>query len=236
MIRTVAEVAGRIDHTLLRPETTADQINRLCDEASKWGFKAVCVNPVHVSQAAKRLSVGKGTDAGVAVPTVVSVAGFPLGACCTATKADQARRAVGEGAAEVDMVARIGALAEGDYGSARDDIEAVARAVHGALATGILKVILETAALTTEQIELGCRCCVDGGADFVKTSTGFHAAGGATVGHVRLLCRHADGLRVKAAGGIRTAEQALAMLDAGAVRLGTSSGVAILEQLSQGGG
>jgi len=225
------EIARRIEHTLLRSEASTGQIDALCDEASVWGFKGVCVNPVHVCQAVRRLATNSGSRAGATAPVVVSVAGFPLGGCATATKTDQAMRAVGEGATEIDMVARIGAIVDGDYITVRKDIEAVARGVHNALPTGILKVILETAALTTQQIELGCRCCIDGGADFLKTSTGFHPAGGATVEHVRLLHRYGAGLLVKASGGIRTAEQARAMLDAGAARLGTSSGLAIVEQL-----
>ena len=163
-----------------------------------------------------------------------TVAGFPLGASTSAAKADEARRAIDEGAVEIDMVANIGALADGDDTTTRKDIEAVARVVHGTCPGGILKVILETGVLTDEQIVLGCRCCVEGGADFVKTSTGFHSAGGATIAHVRLLSRHASPLLVKAAGGIRTAEKTLAMLDAGADRIGTSSGVSIVESLTRG--
>jgi len=158
----------------------------------------------------------------------VSVAGFPLGASTTETKVDEARRALGEGASEIDMVVALGALAAGDRTVAVKDIAAVADAVHAGVNNGILKVILETAALTEERIALGCYCCVEGGADFVKTSTGFHPGGGATVEHVRLLHRCASPIRVKASGGIRTTAVARAMLEAGASRLGTSSGVAII--------
>ena len=133
-----------------------------------------------------------------------------------------------DGAQEIDMVAGIGALVAGDRSAVRDDIAAVARAVHER--RGILKVILETRVLSEEQIILGCRCCAEGEADFVKTSTGLHEAGGATVEHVKLLRRHAAPIKVKAAGGIRTAAAALSMIQAGAARIGTSAGPAIINQ------
>lgn len=240
MTITAAETARRIDHTLLRPEATPEQIDLLCDQAVEYGFGAVCVNPIFVRRAVERLTSSRAAQSasmsvqagsGRVLPRVVSVAGFPLGASTTATKAEEARRALDEGATEIDMVAQLGALIAGSRESVRNDIEAVARAVHRARSDGILKVILETAALTRDQIALGCRCCVDGDADFVKTSTGFHPAGGASVEHVRLLVRHASPLAVKAAGGIRTANDARVMLEAGATRLGTSAGVAIIEEL-----
>jgi len=236
MILTMGEVAARIEHTLLRPEATPDQIDALCDEAIEYGFAGVCVNPIHVHRAVDRLarngaildlrSWGSGSRV-----RVFSVAGFPLGANLTATKADEARRAIDDGAEEIDMVAALGALMAGNGQFVRADIEAVAHVVHARTGGGILKVILETAALSDERIILGCRCCAEAEADFVKTSTGFHPAGGATVKHVRLLHRYASPIRVKAAGGIRTAEATLAMIDAGASRIGTSSGVAIMEEL-----
>lgn len=238
---TVAEMARTIEHTLLRPEATPEQIDVLCDEALRNEFVGVCVNPIYVRRAAERLAVGEecdmaghcGSQPGAAVPrpVVVATVGFPLGANLTATKADEARRAIDDGAGEIDMVVALGALTTGDRSYVRSDIEAVARVVHQAPGNRLLKVILETTALTTEQIILGCRCCAEAEADFVKTSTGFHSKGGATVEHVKQLHRHASPLRVKAAGGIRTAEAAKAMLEAGAVRIGTSAGVAILEQL-----
>lgn len=240
MTFTVAETARRIDHTLLRPEVTPEQIDLLCDQAVEYGFGAVCVNPVFVPRAVGRLTSSRKVQSaatsvqarsGGTSPRVVSVAGFPLGATTTATKLEEARRALEEGAAEIDMVAHLGALIAGSRESVRNEIEAVARAVHRVRSDGILKVILETAALSTDLIVLGCRCCVEGGADFVKTSTGFHPAGGASVEHVRLLVRHASPLGVKAAGGIRTADDARVMLEAGATRLGTSAGVAIIEEL-----
>ncbi len=231
MSMTADEVAGKIDHTLLKPEATSADIDALCDEAFAYGFKTACVNPIHILRAAQRLAARSPSSEGGRVPVVCSVAGFPLGAGATATKADEARRAIDDGASEIDMVANIGALIDGDQAAVRKDIEAVARVVRDKCPTGILKVILETGVLSPEQTVLGCRCCVEGGADFVKTSTGFHPAGGATIDQVRLLCRHAPPLRVKAAGGICTAETALAMFEAGADRIGTSSGVAIIEQV-----
>ena len=223
---TTGDVAARIEHTLLKPEATPGQIDLLCDQAVEYGFVGVCVNPIYVGRAAERLR----THATARV-RVVSVAGFPLGANLSAAKADEARRALDSGADEIDMVAPLGALAAGDGKSVRSDIEAVAHVVHGFSAGKLLKVILETAALSEERIILGCRCCAEGEADFVKTSTGFHPAGGANVGHVRLLYRHASPMLVKASGGIRTAAAAMAMIEAGATRIGTSSGVAIMREL-----
>ena len=231
---TVAEMARAIEHTLLRPETNPQQIDVLCDEALRYGFVGVCVNPIYVRRAAERLTLTptlEGRGSLEIRPIVVAAVGFPLGASLTATKADEARRAIDDGATEIDMVVALGPLSAGDRTYVRSDIVAVARVVHQATGNRLLKVILETAALTMDQLILGCRCCAEAEADFVKTSTGFHPRGGATVEHVRQLHRHASPLRVKAAGGIRTAEAAKAMLEAGAVRIGTSAGVAILEQL-----
>lgn len=218
------QLAARIEHTLLRAEATGGEIDRLCDEALAHGFVAVCVNPVWVARCASRLA-----GSGVRVATV---AGFPLGASRTDTKVDEARRAMDDGAVEIDMVARVGDLVAGETRRVRDDMAAVADAVHGAPLNGTLKVILETAVLTPEQIIAGCRCVAEAQADYVKTSTGFHPAGGATVEAVRLLRRHSAPIQVKAAGGIRDLATALAMIEAGADRIGTSSGVAIISQLA----
>jgi deoxyribose-phosphate aldolase len=225
------QVARTIDHTLLKPEATAGQIDALCNEARRYGFGAVCINPVYVRRVAERLSLYPANDESDHRPAVVSVAGFPLGASTTATKADEARRAIDDGATEIDMVAAIGALIDGDRAAVRRDIEAVARVVHQTIDGGILKVILETGVLTKEQLIFGCRCCVEGEADFVKTSTGLHPCGGATVEQVQLLYRHGSPLKVKASGGIRTAAIARAMLEAGAARIGTSAGVNIVEEM-----
>ncbi len=228
MSLTKNDLAQRIDHTCLKPEATGEHIDALCDEAIEHGFAGVCVNPIHVRRVSERLNRHRTTCRSAFCPALVSVSGFPLGASTTETKADEARRAADDGATEIDMVIRVGSLIESDGSTVRRDIEAVATAFRSILPNGILKVILEAGALTEEQLILGCRCCVDGGADFAKTSTGFHASGGATVDQVRLLIRHASPLRVKASGGLRTASDACAMIDAGAARIGTSAGVAII--------
>lgn len=218
-----SQLAARIDHTVLKPETSLAQVDRLCDEARMYGFCAVCVNPVLVEHCAARL-------AGSSV-RICSVAGFPLGASRTEIKALEARRAVEQGAHEVDMVINLAALMAGDRASVSADIGGVVDAVRRAGGDALVKVILETRALTDEQIILGCRCTAEAQADFVKTSTGFHPAGGATVEHVALLRKHAAPIRVKASGGIRDLPTALAMLEAGADRLGLSASVAIVESL-----
>lgn len=226
------EMARFTDHTLLKPEATASDVDQLCDEAVEHGFKGVCVNSIFVKRVADRLA-DSSSRGDRAAPVVVSVSGFPLGAVRTETKIDQARRAMDDGATEIDMVLHVGGLISGERQSVREDIEAVSRVVHSSDPLGVLKVIVEAAALTKEQMILACRLCAEAGADFVKTSTGFHPQGGATVEQVRLLHRHASPIKVKASGGIRSADQAMAMLDAGAARIGTSSGVTILHELSR---
>jgi len=228
---TVGEMACVIEHTLLRPEATPQQIDALCDEAVRYGFAGVCVNPLYVRRAAERLAAVGAASAARPRLFVVAAVGFPLGANLTATKADETRRAIDDGATEIDMVVALGELISGNGKYVRSDIEAVARVVHQGPGNRLLKVILETTALTTDELILGCRCCAEAEADFVKTSTGFHPSGGARVEHVRQLHRHASPLRVKAAGGIRTATAATAMLEAGAARIGTSAGGAIMEEL-----
>jgi len=217
------ELAGCIDHTHLKPEAERSAIRKLCNEAADYGFAAVCVNPIWVDFCAHLLS---GSSVRVA-----SVVGFPLGASRTATKVDEARRAIDDGATELDMVIRVGDLIADDTGIVRDDIAAVVEVVHAASPSHFLKVILETAVLTEPQIIAGCRCAVEARADYVKTSTGFHAAGGASVEAVRLLHKHASPLKVKAAGGIRNLQTACVMLQAGASRLGCSASVSILREL-----
>ncbi len=223
------ELAALIDHTLLKPEATASQVEALCAEAIEHGFCSVCVNPVHirlVRATLDRLASGSRARSG---PVVGSVAGFPLGASRSETKADEAARAMDDGATEIDMVAAIGSLADGDGATVRADILAVAKVVHR-VPGGVLKVILEAGALSTERVILGCRCAAEGEADFVKTSTGLHPSGGATAELVQLLHRHAAPMKVKASGGIRTARDCLTMIEAGASRIGTSAGVAILTE------
>lgn len=226
--RTRAELARLIDHTLLRPEAGEAQIDRLCDEALEHGFAAVCINPIWVERCARRIAAAAVRTA----PLVCSVAGFPLGAVCTQTKADEAALAIAHGAREVDMVIHIADAIAGRRDALTRDIATVVHAVRHADPAAHVKVILETRALTDAQIALACECCVAARADFVKTSTGFHTSGGATVEHVALLRKHAPGLRVKAAGGIRDLATALAMIEAGADRLGMSASVAVLGEMA----
>lgn len=224
-----AAFARTIDHTILKPEATGSQIDRLCDEALEHGFVAVCVNPAWVARCAQRLSVRPGG------PLVCTVAGFPLGASTSQQKAFETADAIALGALEVDMVVNLGALIGGDGATVARDISAVVDAARRARSDATVKVILETRALTDEQIVLGCKCAADAGAHFVKTSTGFHANGGATVEHVRLLRRSVPAnMKVKAAGGIRDLPTARAMLEAGADRLGMSASVSVLAALRAG--
>lgn len=214
-------VARLIDHTLLKPEATAADVDRLCDEAAGARFYSVCVNPVYVARAARRL--------GQAPVVVCSVVGFPLGAQRSDVKAFETRRAVEDGAGEIDMVIHVGALRAGEFDAVRDDIAAVAEACRRGAAR--LKVILETALLDEPLILAACGAAVRAGADFVKTSTGF-GPGGARVEDVALMAgavREA-GLGVKAAGGIRTYAQVREMVAAGATRVGTSAGLRIVEE------
>jgi len=211
-----SDLAGLIDHTILKADATRAEVARLCDEARAHGFASVCVNPVHTRFVAHALR-------GSGVRTCV-VVGFPLGADGAEPKAAQTRWAIGEGAEEIDMVIDVGALREGDHDRAGADIALVRAACPGA----VLKVILETALLDDRQKEAGCRLAVEAGADFVKTSTGF-STGGATVADVALMRRIVGpDVGVKASGGIRTAEDARAMIAAGASRIGASSSVAIV--------
>ena len=217
--RTPDTLAACIDHTLLAAAATRDQIATLCSEAAQYRFASVCVNPRHVPACRQHLQ-----ETGVQVCTVV---GFPLGAADTEIKALEARRCVQLGATEVDMVLPIGALREGDHAAVYRDVAAVRRETLG---LAMLKVIIECALLDDAQKRLACRISADAGADFVKTSTGF-AASGATIEDVRLM-RETVGehLGVKAAGGIRDRAAAEAMLAAGANRIGTSGGVAIVTE------
>jgi deoxyribose-phosphate aldolase len=215
------EVARLIDHTLLKAEATPAQVERLCDEALCYGFASVCINPVHA-----KLAAGKLKESGVAVCTV---AGFPLGATTTAAKVCEAQQAIADGAAEIDMVMYIGALKAGDHEVVQRDIATVAAACHAGGA--LLKVIIETVLLSDEEKVIACRLAQAAGADFVKTSSGF-AGGGATVEDVRLM-RQTVGPRmgVKAAGGIRSYADLVAMVEAGANRIGASAGVKIVEEI-----
>jgi deoxyribose-phosphate aldolase len=219
---TAGDWASLIDHTLLKPEASESDIRKLCDEAAKFGFASVCVNPAWVKKAASFL---KGT--GVPVCTVI---GFPLGATLPDVKAFEARRSIFNGAREVDMVINIGALKSSDDCAVEDDIRAVAQAAHE---NGVLlKVIIETALLTDEEKVRACLASKNAGADFVKTSTGF-AKGGATVDDVSLMRRTVgSALGVKASGGVKGIDDARAMFEAGATRIGASVGVKIAQEAS----
>lgn len=213
-----------IDHTLLKPESTQEQIAKLVSEAKEYDFASVCVNPTWVSYCANELS---GTD--VKVCTVI---GFPLGATTSATKAFEAKEAIENGASEVDMVINIGLLKSGQYQSVEDDIRAVVEASGDKL----VKVIIEACLLTDEEKVKACELSVSAGADFVKTSTGF-SIHGATVEDVALMRKTVgDKVGVKAAGGARSLADAEAFIAAGATRIGTSAGVAIVNgEVSNGG-
>lgn len=231
----VNEIASYIDHTLLTPDAGKKQIAQLCMEAKKYGFASVCVNPVYVPYAAQELK-----DSSVKVCTVI---GFPFGATASKIKACETKDAVKKGADEVDMVINLGAVKDGRFSNVTSDIRSVVRA---AAKSGeklgkkiIVKVILETCLLTDAQIVNCCVCAQKAGADFVKTSTGYATPkgidgkllpNGASEHHVNLMRKtvgHA--MKIKASGGIRSAKMAIAMLEAGADRIGTSSGVNIIE-------
>lgn len=209
------DVAQMIDHTLLKPEATPDQVAALAKEAGELGTYSICVSP-------NQLPVE--VPAGVHVATVV---GFPSGAVKTEVKAAETARAVKDGAEEIDMVVNLSQVKSHDYAAVEADIKAVRDA---APAPVIVKVIIESAALDDEEIVATCQAAERAGADFVKTSTGFHPAGGASVHAVKLMADTVEGrLGVKASGGIRDAEAAQAMIDAGATRLGLSSSASVLE-------
>ena len=211
------ELNRMIDHTLLKANATRAQIEKLCDEALQYNFASVCVNTCWVPLAHERL-------AGSEVNTCC-VVGFPLGAMLTEAKAAETRLAVEAGADEVDMVINVGWLLDGDYDAVRDDIAAVVKAADGKC----VKVIIEACLLADEQKVKACELSVEAGATFVKTSTGF-STGGATVADVALMRKTVgNACKVKAAGGIHTADEAKAMVEAGADRLGCSAGIAIME-------
>ncbi len=213
-------LARRIDHTLLKAEATAHHIATLCDEALQYGFAAVCVNPSNMFDILHHL---RGSDV-----KTCCVVGFPLGANDSRTKAFEAERAAGAGIQEIDMVINIGALKYTASSFVGEEIKAVRKAFPS---PGILKVIIESAALTEKEIRTASILCANNGADFVKTSTGFHPLGGAKVEHVRLI-KDTIGNRaeIKASGGIKTYADMMKFIEAGATRIGTSSGVSILDE------
>ena len=211
-----AELAQMVDHTLLKPEATTADVDALIDEAAKLGVWSVCVSPTFVSHAAK---YARGR---VKICTVV---GFPSGKVVSAIKAAEAARAVADGAEEVDMVIDVGMAKEHDYAAVTADIQAVRDAIPGTL----LKVIIESAALTDDEITEVSKCCEAAKADFVKTSTGFHTSGGATPHAIALMSKAVGGrLGVKASGGVRTLADAKAVIAAGATRLGLSGTASVL--------
>jgi len=212
-----SELAAIIDHTILKPETKKDDVMKVCEEAKKYNFASVCINPTWVRLVANELK-----NSTVKVCTVI---GFPLGASTSDVKAYETKKAIEEGANEIDMVINIGAIKSGDWNYVENDIKAVVKEAKG---KAIVKVILETCLLTNEEKIKACEICVKAGADFVKTSTGFSTAG-ATVEDIQLM-RKAVGekLGVKASGGVRDRKTALDMVNAGASRIGTSSSVKIV--------
>ena len=214
-------IANMIDHTLLKADATKEQIHTLCQEAKEYSFASVCVNPTWVKYCAEQL---KGTD--VLVCTVI---GFPLGSNTSETKAFETKNAIENGAEEVDMVINISALKSGDYELVEKDIKAVTDAAEG---NALTKVIIETCLLTNDEKVRACQIAVKAGADFVKTSTGF-STGGATVEDIALM-RSTVGpnIGVKASGGVRSALDVKSMIEAGATRIGASSGVKIVQGLT----
>ena len=212
------QINRMIDHTLLKPESTREQIKKICDEALEYNFKSVCVNPYWVSYASELL---KSNEVGVC-----TVIGFPLGANTTSLKAFETREAVENGASEIDMVINVGLLKAKEYDLVEKDIKEVVKAADGKL----VKVILETCLLTDEEIIKACELSKKAGADFVKTSTGFNSAG-ATAEAVKIMRETVgDEMGVKASGGIRDLKKAMEMIDNGASRLGVSAGIAIIKE------
>ncbi|UOE95308.1 deoxyribose-phosphate aldolase [Alkalihalobacillus sp. LMS39] len=211
-------IANMIDHTLLKAEATKAQVIELCEEAKKYHFFSVCVNPTWIEEAKMQLQ-----NSDVKVCTVI---GFPLGATTTETKMFETKDAIQKGADEVDMVINIGKLKDKEYEAVQADIQAVVTAANG---QALVKVIIETSLLTDEEKRKACELAVEAGADFVKTSTGF-STGGATVEDIRLM-RNTVGpdIGVKASGGVRDQQTAKAVIDAGATRIGASSSIAIVK-------
>ena len=216
------EVARYIDHTLLKPDATRDEILKVCEEGVRYGFASVCINPIWVREAACALR-----GSGVKVCTVI---GFPLGANAPDTKAYEARRAIFDGASELDMVINVGALKSGDHDLVSRDIRGIVEVAHEI--GYICKVIIETALLSDDEKVSACLIAKEAGADFVKTSTGF-STGGATAADVALMRRVVGGqMGVKASGGVRDLKQAQEMIRAGATRIGASVGVKIVQEVA----
>jgi deoxyribose-phosphate aldolase len=220
------ELAGCIDQTLLDATATRGQIEQLCREAKTYAFHTVCVNGRWVALVAELLAGSK-----VAVGGVVSL---PLGADSTKIKVAQAKEAIFAGADEIDMVADLAAIIEADSKYLRNQLQSVLKVCRSMRPAVVLKVIIESAALDHQQKVFACQTAQEAGVDFIKTSTGLHPAGGATLEDIKLMKETAPRCKIKAAGGIRTARQALEMLAAGAQRIGTSAGVQIVNELRAG--
>ncbi|PZR55108.1 deoxyribose-phosphate aldolase [Xylanimonas oleitrophica] len=220
---TPEELASFVDHTLLKPEATADDVTALVEEGAALGVFSVCVSPTFVAHA-REVAAGR--------LKVATVCGFPSGKHVSSVKAAEAAQSVADGADEVDMVIDVGVARTGDFDAVQADVAAVRAAVPG---DRLLKVIIESAALSDEQIVGACRAAEAAGADYVKTSTGFHPAGGASVHAVALMADTVGGrLGVKASGGVRTLPDALAVIEAGATRLGLSGTAAVLAGFGDG--
>jgi len=223
---TEKNLTACIDHTLLDPVATEEQIERLCSQAKEYGFCSVCLHTRWIAFAADYLH-----DCPVKVGSVVS---FPHGADSTKIKIAQAKDAIFYGADEIDMVADLSAIVEGKSKYLLGQLRAVLRVCHSMRPEVVLKVIIESTALSFEQKLFACSVCEKAGVDFIKTSTGFHPAGGATTEDVKLIRQTAANCKIKASGGIRTAKQAVEMLKAGADRIGTSCGVQIINEIRAG--
>jgi deoxyribose-phosphate aldolase len=218
-------LAKYIDHTVLKPETTKEEVIKVCEEAKEYGFFSVCVNPYYVPLVKKELT---GSDV-----KVCSVIGFPLGASVTSVKAAETKQSIADGANEIDMVLNIAAMKNGEYEYVLNDIKGVVAALEG---KAILKVILENCLLTEEEIVKACELSVEAGAHFVKTSTGFNK-GGATASDIALMRKTVGpNIGVKASGAVRDRETALAMVEAGATRIGASASVSIVKGENAGAG
>ncbi len=219
------ELAGYIDHTFLEATATKERIERICEEAISYGFHTVCVNPRWLSEVAEQLHGSK-----IKVGGVVSL---PFGADTTKIKVAQTKEAIFAGADEIDMVADLAAIIQGDRRYLFGQLQSILRICRSMRPAVVLKVIVESAALTNEQKIFACEIAQQVGVDFIKTSTGFHPAGGATVEDIKLMKETAPNCKIKAAGGIRTVKQALEMLEAGAERIGTTYGVQIIKQVKE---
>jgi deoxyribose-phosphate aldolase len=214
----MTNISSMIDHTLLKPDATKEDIKKLCDEAKEYKFFSVCINPQYVRLAKKCLN-----GSNVKVATVI---GFPLGSNTKEVKAFEAQDAINNGADELDMVINIGALKDKEYDTVKDDIKAVVTTAKG---KALVKVIIETCLLEKEEKIAACKLALEAGADFVKTSTGF-STGGAKVEDIKLMKEVVkDKMGIKASGGIRDTKTALAMIEAGATRIGASSSIAIVK-------